>query len=69
MLIIRTRKNCITGPKPNAAVVSNAMKKVFICTGSNTGIGKETARQLLLAGGTGEKNEVLTNLCPQCDRE
>ena len=45
VLIIRTQKNCITGPKPNAAVVSNAMKKVFICTGSNTEIGKETARQ------------------------
>lgn len=65
VLIIRTRKDCITGPKPDAAVVGNAVKKVFICTGSNTGIGKETARQLLSAGGTGEKNEVLTRFCPQ----
>jgi len=50
ILIFRTRRIYITGPKPS--LDNTAAKKVVLITGSNTGIGKETARQLLAAGAT-----------------
>lgn len=51
ILIYRTRKLRIIGPKPR--VSSNLVKdRVFLITGANAGIGKETTRQLLGAGAT-----------------
>jgi NAD(P)-dependent dehydrogenase (short-subunit alcohol dehydrogenase family) len=40
----------VTGPKPS--IGKTVVGKVVIVTGANTGIGKETARQLLAAGAT-----------------
>lgn len=51
VLIHRTRKLGITGPKP--CIPNHLVKgRVFFITGANAGIGKETARQLLMAGAT-----------------
>jgi NAD(P)-dependent dehydrogenase (short-subunit alcohol dehydrogenase family) len=50
ILIVRTRKIYITGPKPS--LDNTARNKVIMITGANTGIGKETAKQLLTAGAT-----------------
>jgi len=51
VFIYRTRKLRITGPKPR--VPNHLVKgRVFLITGANAGIGKETARQLLMAGAT-----------------
>mmetsp|Transcript_27697 Transcript_27697/g.41026 ORF Transcript_27697/g.41026 Transcript_27697/m.41026 type:complete len:445 (-) Transcript_27697:332-1666(-) len=50
ILMVRTRKIYITGPKPS--LDNTAQNKVVMITGANTGIGKETAKQLLTAGAT-----------------
>ena len=47
--IYRTRKIFVQGPKPT---FKNMDEKVVLITGSNAGIGKETARQLLIMGAT-----------------
>lgn len=51
VLIHRTRKLRIIGPKP--CIPYHLVKdRVFLITGANAGIGKETTRQLLMAGAT-----------------
>ncbi len=48
--IYRTRTFMVNGPAPS--LDETAVGKVVFITGANTGIGKETARQLLVAGAT-----------------